>query len=145
MSTSAETHRESGTSRRGVVALVAILVILLLVLAGVSYFFVRVLIPAGLPEETQAVGGMTWVRSIYGFGPSADEQLLGPTAVAVAPDGTIYATDPARTHPCVSPGRDFKGLIHTGRAEGQGPDRRPGDVAVDAEGLVYLTDYVNNR
>ncbi len=147
MSTSAETHRESGTSRRGVVALVAILVILLLVLAGVSYFFVRVLIPAGLPEETQAVGGMTWVRSIYGFGPSADEQLLGPTAVAVAPDGTIYATDPQRVRILAfHPDGTFKGLIHTGPGgTGKGQIGRPGDVAVDAEGLVYLTDYVNNK
>jgi len=129
------------------VVLVIILGILLLLLAGVSYFFVRVLIPAGLPEDTEPVGGMTWVRSIYGFGPSADEQLVGPTAVAVAPDGTIYATDPQRARVLVfHPDGTFRGLIHTGpggTAEGQ--IGRPGDLAVDADGLVYITDVTNGK
>lgn len=147
MSTPSEVRTDAGTSRRGIVALVVILAILLLLLVGVSYFFVSVLVPAGLPEETESVGGMTWVRSIYGFGPSADEQLAGPTAVSIAPDGTIYACDPQRVRVLAfNPDGTFKGLIHTGpggTAEGQ--IGSPTDVAVDAAGLVYISDSANGK
>lgn len=136
-----------GSSKRGLMVLGGILVFLLLLLVAVSYFFVSVLVPAGLPEQTESAGGMTWVRSIYGFGASADEQLLGPTAVAVGPDGTIYATDPQRARVLAfHPDGTFKGLIHTGMGgTGEGQIGRPGDIAVDERGDIYISDVVNGK
>jgi DNA-binding beta-propeller fold protein YncE len=147
VSTLSEPNRDAGTNQRAVIALSAILVLLFLLLCAVSYFFMRFLVPAGLPEQTGTSGGMTWVRSIYGFGPSATDQLLGPTAVAVAPDGTIYATDPQRARVLAfNPDGTFKGLIFTGvGGKGKGQVGRPADVAVDADGLVYVSDYANGK
>lgn len=135
------------SDRRSVAALGVVLVLLLLILAGVGYFFVRILVPAGLPTRPAADSEMTWVRSIYGYGPSASEQLLGPSAVAVAPDGTIYATDPQRGRVLAfHPDGTYKGLIDT-EASGTvtGGLGRPTDVAVDADGLVYVSDYANGK
>ncbi|TDB39579.1 MAG: hypothetical protein D9V44_00995 [Actinobacteria bacterium] len=133
--------------RRSVAALSVVLVLLLLVLAGVGYFFIRILVPAGSPAPSNADSDMTWVRSIYGYGPSAAEQLLGPSAVAAAPDGTIYATDPQRGRVLAfHPDGTFKGLIAT-EASGTatGGLGRPTDVAVDADGSVYVSDYANGK
>lgn len=135
------------SDRRNVAALGVVLALLLLILAGVAYFFVRILVPAGLPTVPTADTGMTWVRSIYGYGPSASEQLLGPSAVAVAPDGTIYATDPQRGRILAfHPDGAYKGLIDT-EASGTVPGGlgRPTDVAVDADGSVYVSDYANGK
>lgn len=141
------TASDSVADHRGIVALGAVLILLLLVLCGLSYFFIRILVPAGMPEQTGSRSGMTWVRSIYGFGASADEQLLGPTAVAVAVDGTIYVTDPQRSRVLAfHPDGTFKGLIG-GAGDGNAPGqlKRPSDVAVDADGLVYISDYASGR
>ncbi len=132
---------------RGVAALGVVLALLLVILAGVGYFFVRILVPAGLPARPEANTEMTWVRSIYGYGPSAAEQLLGPSAAAVAPDGTIYATDPQRGRVLAfHPDGTYKGVIAT-EASGtaQGGLGRPTDVAVGDDGFVYVSDYANSK
>ncbi|MDO8949165.1 MAG: NHL repeat-containing protein [Actinomycetota bacterium] len=147
MSTPAVTPQDGGVGQNWTAALVAILVILVLVLIGVSYFFVRFLVPAGLPQQTATAGGMTWVRSIYGYGPSAGEQLLGPTAVAVAPNGTIYATDPQRARVLAfNPDGTFRGPIQSGAGgAAKGQIGRPADVAVDADGFIYISDFKNGK
>ncbi len=133
--------------RRTAAILAVILVLLLLLLCGVGYFFVRILVPAGNPEDAVVTEGMTWIRSIYGFGPSADEQLLGPTSVAVAPNGRIYVTDPQRARVLAfNPDGVYNGIIHTGMGgTGEGQLGRPQSVDCDDDGNVYIADTVNAK
>ena len=132
---------------RTVVALGILLTLLLLLLCGVGYFFISILMPTGGQEPAVVSDGMTWVRSIYGFGPSQDEQMLGPTSVAVAPDGTIYVTDPQRARVLAfDPDGVFDGLIHTGAGgSGEGQLGRPNHVACDSDGNVYIADGLNAK
>lgn len=91
---------------------------------------------------------LTWVRSIYGFGPAADEQLYLPSSVAIAPDGDIYATDPVRARVMrFTPAGEFRALVHTG-AGGYvaGQFIRPEAVGVDAlNGELYIADSWANK
>jgi hypothetical protein len=134
-----------GRSRlRGV--LIAVIILLLAGLTVLGFFFVRMLQPPGTPEQETA-GGMVWVRSIYGFGPAKDEQLLEPTAVAIAPNGDIYANDPqrARVMRFASDGA-FKALIHTGGGgTGPGQFKRPGSIRTDTDGNLYIADYTAGK
>lgn len=132
---------------RTVAALSVLLILLLLLLCGVGYFFVSILMPTGGQEPAVVSDGMTWVRSIYGFGPSQDEQMLGPTSVAIAPSGTIYVTDPQRARVLAfDPDGVFDGLIHTGAGgSGEGQLGRPNHVACDSDGNVYIADGLNAK
>lgn len=125
-------------------SLIALLVLLLIVLVVV---FVRLLQPLGLPTTLPSTGKMEWVRSLYGFGPSADEQLLWPSSVAVAPDGDIYVTDQVRARIMVfRPDGTFRRLLHTGgggTAEGQ--FIRPESISVSEGGDLYIADSQANK
>ncbi|MEN6430567.1 MAG: NHL repeat-containing protein [Coriobacteriales bacterium] len=147
MSEGLQVQGPDARSRRATSLLAVILVLLLLLLCGVGYFFVRVLVPAGAPETACVSEGMTWVRSIYGFGPSSDEQLLGPTDVAIAPDGRIYATDPQRARVLAfNPDGTFAGLVHTGAGgSGRGMLGRPAGITCDSRGNLYISDVVNGK
>lgn len=131
------------------VVLGIVIAILVLMLVSLGVFFVRLLRPPTLvnAENDEGQGQLTWVRSMYGFGPSELEQLLDPTSVAIGPDGEIYATDPQRQRVMVfSSGGAFQRLLHTGRG-GMGPRQfvRPESVAVDADGNVYISDPSANK
>ncbi len=142
------TEATASHARRTTALLGALLVLLIVALCAVSYFFVRILLPAGAPEPVvEQGGGLTWVRSIYGFGPSRDEQLLGPTDVAVAPNGRIHVTDPQRARVLTfNPDGTFAGIIHTGAGgTGRGQLGRPGSIACDADGNVYIADELNGK
>lgn len=140
---------DSGHSTRSltVVVLGVLLLVLLLLLCGVGYFFVSILMPTGGQGSAVVSDGMTWVRSVYGFGPSQDEQVLGPTSVAVGPNGTIYVTDPQRARVLAfDPDGVFDGLIHTGAGgSGEGQLGRPNHVACDSDGNVYISDGLNAK
>lgn len=132
------------------VALAAILILLLLLMAGMIYALARVLTPVGAPGSAGSAAtptDLTWVRSIYGYGPREDQQFRNPTDVAIAPDGTIWGTDPQRARLLAfNPDGTFKTLIHRGPA-GTGPGRlsRPEGVGVDDSGNVYVADYAGNK
>lgn len=130
-------------NKRARAILTIVIVMLVALLAALVVVFYNVLQPAGLPDSaSKAPTGLVWVRSMYGFGPSADEQLKAPTSVAVAPNGDIYAADPSRSRVMVfrSDGT-FKRLLHTG-AGGTGPGQfvRPESLDVDDEGYVFIAD-----
>jgi len=82
---------------RWVLTLVVILLVALL--AVLVALFVSLLRPVGLPSAAPAAKAdvMEWVRSLYGYGPSAAEQMLSPSSVATAPNGDVYVTDPTRS------------------------------------------------
>lgn len=125
------------------------LVVLILMLVGIGYFFIRTLSPARKANETArtAPTDLQWIRSLYGFGPSADEQLRGPTSVAISPNGTIFVTDPQRARiMAFNPNGTFARLIHTGRGgSGKGMLGRPESLAEDAAGNLYVSDSMNRK
>ncbi|MDO8915862.1 MAG: hypothetical protein Q7W16_07260 [Coriobacteriia bacterium] len=118
-----------------------VLVLLLVGMGVLAYAATQILQPRGAPKQS-VTAGMEWVRSIYGFGPAADQQLLGPTSVAVAPNGDIYANDPQRARVMrFAPNGTFKSLVHTGGGgTGKGQFLRPGGLATDADGNLYIAD-----
>jgi len=149
---SAETDRH--TARKGSAAsrmrtvLIAVLVILFVILLGLGYFIVRVVTPVGAPTASKDLPtGLEWVRSIYGYGPAQTQQFRRPVDVAIAPDGSIWATDPQRNRVLgFNPDGSFKGLIHTGpSAKGAGKMGAPEGVAVGEDGNVYVADSVNDK
>ncbi|MBA4371043.1 MAG: hypothetical protein C0418_05650 [Coriobacteriaceae bacterium] len=136
----AETRGRGGGRLR--VVLIVVIVLLLAGMAVLGVFFVRILQPPGMPDTQGAQGGLVWVRSIYGFGPAADEQLLNPTSVAIAPNGDIYVNDAQRARIMrFNSSGAFKSLLHTGRGgTGEGQFIRPESIAVDADSNVYIAD-----
>lgn len=67
-----------------------------------------------------------------------------PTGLGIAPDGTVYAAD---THYArimyFSPTGDFLGQFGS-FGEGPGQFRLPTDVAIDAAGFIYVSEYGGN-
>jgi DNA-binding beta-propeller fold protein YncE len=126
------------------VAAIAVLLVGLVVLVVVG---VRLLQPVGGPARATAADGFEWVRSIYGFGPSRDAQLLEPTSVAFAPNGDVYANDPQRSRVMrFGPDGAFKALVHTGAGgTGTGQFLRPAGLATDVDGNLYIADPVANK
>lgn len=125
--------------------LVATVVVLLAVLVVLSVLFAKVATPPGVADDPRA--RMEWVRSIYGFGPSADEQFAHPYSVAVASNGDIYATDPERARILVfARSGDFKRLIHTGAGgTAEGMFQRPESIALDTRDDLYIADSWANK
>lgn len=134
-------------SRRARTMLTIAILVLFALLIGLVVLFFNLLKPAGLPDEAGVDTEMTWVRSLYGFGPSAEEQLLSPSSVAIAPNGDIYVTDPIRARIMIfRPDGTFRRLLHTG-AGGTGERQfiRPESLDIDTDGTVYIADSWANK
>jgi sugar lactone lactonase YvrE len=100
-------------------------------------------------------GRMTPVveRSLNGANPANVQpvRLLTPSGIAFGPDGTLYVADPSGQRVCaVAP----DGLVRVvagganGYRDGPGADaqfRYPSDVAIDADGFLYVADTGNDR
>lgn len=127
--------------------MVAIVLLIVLLLGLVGAFFVLVRPQGAMDEGDQGPTEFTWVRSMYGYGPSAAEQLLTPADVAIAPNGDIYVTDQVRARIMIfRPDGTFRRLLHTGKG---GTEKkqfvRPESLAIDEEGLVYIADTWANK
>lgn len=134
-------------ARRTRSILATVLGLLFLLLLGLGYFIVRTLTPVGAPTANDVTTGLTWVRSIYGYGPAVGQQFFYPTDAAFAPDGTIWGTDPQRARVLgFNPDGSFKGMIHTGPSN-TAPHTIgvPAGVAVGPDGDVYIADYENQK
>lgn len=136
-------RKREATVRRARTALATILILLLLLLAAVSYVLVGVIVPRGGATADSTPTGMTWVRSIYGYGSGEDDQLYRPTDVAIGPDGVIWVTDPQRSRVLAfNPDGTYKSMLHQGPAfSGDDAMVRPNAVDVDEDGLIYVADY----
>lgn len=84
--------------------------------------------------------------------PSGAPSFRNPIGIAVAPDGSLYVTDPVNNAVrYVTPNGHFSTLIDdSGRAvnpayTGSIVPAQPQGVAVDAAGKVYIADTSNNR
>lgn len=115
------------------------------VLAGLLvlliWLFVRLVAPQ--PELEAPAAGLTWVRSIYGSGASETDRLLGPSSVAVGPDGDIYVTDPVRARVLVfaPDGEPVRVVASPEPGYSAGQFVRPESIAVDRmTGELYIAD-----
>ncbi len=128
-------------------ALAAILVLLVLLLITATLFLLRIVQPIGEIATPAETGGLEWVRSIYGWGPELDEQLMTPSDVAIGPDGTIWVTDQARSRVLgFDPDGVLTRTLYLGeRAEAEEALVFPSSVAADEAGLVYIADPAADR
>jgi sugar lactone lactonase YvrE len=144
-----ESDRAGSRSDRVRVVLVGILVLLLLLLVTLAFFVVRVLTPAGAPSGAGATAaGLTWVRSIYGYGPSQAEQLFRPVDAAVSPDGKIWGSDKQRDRVLgFNTDGSFAAAIMRGAVDKKSDPKlwQPGGVAVAEDGTVYVVDSRNEK
>lgn len=126
-------------------ALISAIVVLLVVLIVMSMLLVKTVVPPGV--EQIAGSRMTWVRSIYGFGPSAEEQFAHPYSVAVGSNGDIYAADPERARILVfERWGDYKRIVHTaGGGTDTGMFQRPESIALDPDDNLYIADSWANK
>lgn len=136
---------EGHVNRRVRILLGAAIALLLALLIGLVAVFINVMTPLGIPKDiqaTQSEQGFEWVKSLYGYGPGKDEQLLNPTGVAIGPNGDIYVTDPIRARVMVfAPSGAFKRVIQTaGGGTGPGQFVRPEALAVDRQGNLFIAD-----
>lgn len=79
----------SARSRRGRRIMAAVLVMLVLLLLVATVFLLNLIRPKGQVASADKTGGVTWVRSIYGWGAAPDEQLSLPATVSFDSNGDI--------------------------------------------------------
>jgi len=135
---SAPVQTKEYKSKKGRRILALVLVVLFILLITVSAFLARVILPQGEIAKGEEAGGLTWVRSIYGWGPSEKEQILGPGSTAVGGYGTIWTNDGASGKVVgFTPDGALKATIGI---KGPTPVLTATDVAADADGRVYITE-----
>ena len=134
-------RRRMKRTRRTLVVVLVVLVVLLLI---ASYALVRIFEPAGKIASKEEAGGLTWVRSIYGWGTGADQKFWGPQGVAIGPDGTIWATTQAQNRVVgFNPDGSVAAMLYQGKngdPAAKNAFAYPTAVAVDPSGLVYIAD-----
>jgi sugar lactone lactonase YvrE/cbb3-type cytochrome oxidase subunit 3 len=135
--------KSSRKSKRGRRIMVLILVALAILLITVTFFLVRILIPANDAASPAEANGLEWVRSIYGVGPAKSQQLQLPSSVAIAPDGTIWVTDPTTARVLAfNPDGSFKSVL---RGAANDPLILPTDVTVDEQGRIYVLETTQDE
>lgn len=129
--------------------LVAVLAILVIVLLAATVALISILQPVGQVANSTDQTGMTWVRSIYGWGQTKGEQLQGPQGVGIGPDGVIWATDQGFSRVIgFNPDGSYAGMMFLGvRNDPKTPDAMlyPTSVAVDSDNTIYIGDQAGNN
>lgn len=122
-----------------------LLVVLLVLLSVVGYFVWQFTRISGAPANKTKPDGMTWMRSIYGWGKTPDTLLNDPTDAAVAPDGTIWTISNKTTVVGFNPNGTPKKVVAFQRGGGEGQVGSIEGLAVGEDGLVYLADFGLNE
>ena len=140
-----ERDEKGAQSRRTRAILVVVLIVLLLLLCGVGAFLYRLLSPGGGGGDgaQDDLAGIIWIRSIYGFGPSAEQMFVNPNDAATDPDGIIWVTDPGASRVVGFRGDGTYADIILGSMQTGEPFRLPSRVAVDPDGVIYIVDRAN--
>ena len=126
-------------SSKGRKVLLIVLIILLLLLCGMGLLLMKMFMPKGANQKND--DGITWIRSIYGFGTS-DVQLTNPAANALDPaDGSFWMCDP-NLRRLVNYRMDgtMKKIIGKTQFTQTSPIRHPADIAIDNDGLIYVLE-----
>jgi len=132
-------------SRRGRRILTALIIILIIILLITTFLLTQLLRPAGIGSADD-LGGVTWVRSIYGYGPDIS-QMVEPASVAIDPaGGELWLSDQVR----------FR-LVKFDGSTGGFVDEMPGDptseesftypsnIEVAPDGWIYVAESTYNR
>lgn len=136
-------------------ALVAVAIVLALALAGLLFYFLRVLAPAGTDSESDTSLGLESVLVISGPGTEPRPSFEGPMGVAYGSEGRMYVTDSANNRVCVFNARgkflfsfgEFgvaKPLPGGKRSWEPGRLNYPLGIDIDEEGTVYVADFRND-
>ena len=140
----AERRRTQRTRRTLIVVLVMLIILLLIA----SYALVQIFRPVGKIASTQEAEGITWVRSIYGWGKGIDQQFNGPQGTSIGPDGTIWVTTQAQNRVVgFNPDGSLAAMLYQGPAgdpKATNALSYPVAVAVDPSGLVYVADQTRS-
>lgn len=120
-------------------ALALVMALLVILLAVLGIFIVRLSRPIGSPGKGDLTEGLTWVRSIYGWGKGENQQLYGPTDVGVGPDGTIWVNDPQRFQLITfNTDGSYKSITHKGPGY-----MMPQAFDVSPQDDVYIADFLS--
>lgn len=130
-----ETVVEYVDNRRQRRVLAVILGVLVLLLVVVAYGVLRLTRPSTAPTTAELPSGVTWVRSLYGWGTQADQQLEAPTDVAIGPDSTIWAISGHSHIVGFNPNGTVKRVI-----EPKGIVSLEG-ISVDEDGNLWTADF----
>ncbi|MDZ4655852.1 MAG: NHL repeat-containing protein [Coriobacteriia bacterium] len=126
--------------------LIGVLVMLVLLLGGLTYFIVSILEPTGAPTEAQLPDGIEWIRSIYNYGPGSGEQLISPDHTFIAADGTIWVSDTQLNLICsFAPDGSPRERIEFSALSPEEPWTMPKGIAVSADGEIYVCGSNANR
>jgi len=126
------------------VALISVLVVLMLLLIAAVFAIFYFSRGTGAPSSSQTPEGIEWVRSIYGWGRTADTSIVSPSDVAVARDGSIWAISGARTIVGFNPDGSLKKLISPKRGGNRGEVDTLEGITVARNGTIYVTDQGAN-
>lgn len=123
--------------------MIIVLVILLAILGVLFYLFLKLNEPPQTAAKVQTKG-ITWIRSIYGFGKKADQLMKSPTGIGADSRGRIFVAD----------GQNRRVLIFNGAGQylgrlgspgmGKGQIAYPQGVDVGPDGTIYVTDTKRN-
>lgn len=134
-------EREYERARRTRLLLSVGLVVLFVLLLTVLAFVARIVTPVGKPNADELPEGLTWVRSIYGWGNTEDTQLYGPSDVGVGPDGTIWVADASRFQIMgFTPTGALKAILSQGNGA-----MFPQSFDVAENGELYVCDFAHDR
>ncbi|MHB1340839.1 MAG: NHL repeat-containing protein [Coriobacteriia bacterium] len=131
-------ERTSAKSKRGRRIMVVVLVFLFLLLCSASYLLFKLVTPAGEIATSDEAGGITWVRSIYGWGPGPDQQLERPASVAIDGDGSILVPTVSGDARVYRFGPDGTFDDSFAGSEGEGRVLFPTGVTVGPDGSIYV-------
>jgi len=134
---STSASRDGRATRRIRMLVVAIIIILLLALAGVGIMLANLISPRSGVATADATGGIEWVRSIYGWGTTPEEQFVQPHKLDIAEDGTIWVTDamyPSRAF-AFSPEGTYVSSVGD---EAEVPLRGLGPIAVGMDDRLFI-------
>jgi len=139
---SREAERRRIKRTRSVLVIVLVFLVVLLLIASIG--LLQIFKPLGKVASSTEAKGLTWIRSIYGWGTTPDTQFWGPQGVAIGPDGTIWATTQGQNRVVgFNPDGSFSTMLYQGPAKDtKSPDafNYPVAVAVDSSGLIYIAD-----
>jgi sugar lactone lactonase YvrE len=140
-----ETVVEYEENRRQRFVLAAILVLVFLLFAGVTTAVVVLTRGTGAPTAAELPKGVTWVRSIYGWGTAQNQMLQNPSDAAFAPDGSIWTISAARYIIGFNADGSLRKLIAPPRGKALKQVHTLEGIYISPSGKIYVTDEGKNK
>ncbi|RJQ51961.1 MAG: hypothetical protein C4521_11255 [Actinobacteria bacterium] len=120
--------------------MLVVLIVLLGLLFGLVFLYVKLSQPPTDAARQAEAKGITWIRSIYGYGKKTGELFNSPSGVAVDSRGRIFAADGQNGRVLVfnRSGRYLGRLGTSGLGRGQ--INYPQGIDVGPDDSIYVTD-----